>query len=216
MRGRRPARPKKAYASVTTSFRLTFWLAHAFLLLIFLFTTLPLQQARGSSAAISVLTSTWEGDSSSSLQLFTALADVRHRRSSENLSNTSMPKIVGLAGVSLSNDPNAQRREFFPGHTTLSPGCIHHPLHKAEISLVPTARASTRHYSAIIREIVCHFAGCDCAKLGYQNKLLVSSGVLSDRQDEDISFATSTHHGQVTVEPFSVEERDATDQRITR
>ena len=71
--------------------------------------------------------------------------------------------------------------------------------------LVPTARASTRH--AIIREIICHFAGYDCAKLGHQNKLHVSSGVLSDRQDEDISFATSTHHGQVTVEPFSVEER---------
>ena len=160
---RRPARPKKAYNIIPS-----YILADScfFLLLIFLFTILPLQQARESSAAISVLTSTWEGDSSSSLQLFTALADVRHRRSSENLSNTSMPKIVGLAGVSLSSDPNAQRREFFPGHTALSPGCIRHPLHKAEIPLVPTARASTRHYSAIIREIVCHFAGCDCANWG--------------------------------------------------
>ena len=43
--------------------------------------------------------------------------------------------------------------------------------------------------------------------MGYQNKLLVSSGVSSGRQDEDISLATPTHHGQVTVEPFSAEER---------
>jgi len=52
--------------------------------------------------------------------------------------------------------------------------------------------------------------------VGYQNRLLVSRGVPPDRPDKNINFATSTDHGQVTVEPFSDEERGTTDQRIKR
>jgi len=59
-----------------------------------------------SGAAASVLTPTWEGDSSNSLQLLTALADGHYCQSQQReiLSNTSIPKTVGLARVGLSDN----------------------------------------------------------------------------------------------------------------
>lgn len=55
--------------------------AHAYLLLVFLFDTLPVQQARECGAATSVLTLMWESVSYRSLELLSALADDRYRRS---------------------------------------------------------------------------------------------------------------------------------------
>ena len=89
--------------------------------------------------------------------------------------------------------------------------------------MVPTARTPTRHhlchgehYSALVAKILHHIARCDRVKMGYQNRLLVSRDVPPDRPEKNINFATSTDHGQVTVKPFSDEERDTTDQRIKR
>lgn len=117
--------------------------------------------------------------------------------------------------MDLSDDPSAERREFFPGHTALSVYLTTlSPLAQGgNNSLVPTARTHTLHhrhdesYFALIVKIVYHLAVCDRAKMGYQNKLLVSRCMSPDRPDEDIGFTTSTHYDQVRVELLSDEER---------